>query len=82
MDSSEDGPRVRLGDNRAMLPSKVVLVDPSTGGSRLAAVVWRSEAEIGIRFLEQGQRYRVLRSATDLAWNADISDRRPRKIQG
>jgi hypothetical protein len=75
-DRSEDGGTVCLSDNRATLPSQVVLVDPHTGRSDLAAVVWRSETEVGVRFLRQGARYRVLRSTADLAWKANIPDRR------
>ena len=70
-----DSARIRLGQGHAMLPDRIVLVDPHTGRSRLAAVTWRSDAEVGVRFLEQGARYRVLRSPADLAWG-DPSARR------
>lgn len=75
-DRSEDEGTVCLSDSRATLPSQVVLVDPNTGRSDLAAVVWRSETEVGVRFLQQGARYRVLRSTADLAWKTNLPDRR------
>jgi len=33
-------------------------------------VVWRSEIEAGVRFLEEGVRYRVMTCTGDLGWNA------------
>ena len=73
---SADRVRLRLGEGHGMLPNRVVLVDPRTGHSRQAAVIWRSEAEAGVRFLERGARYRVLRSTADLARDADVLARR------
>jgi hypothetical protein len=65
MDVSESGARVRV--DGGPLPGRIVLVDPRTGRSDLAAVIWCGEAEIGVRFLSEGIRYRVLRSPSDLA---------------
>ncbi|HWU79393.1 MAG TPA: PilZ domain-containing protein [Caulobacter sp.] len=64
-DVSEGGARIVVGKG-AMLPRDVILVDPATGFSHRVAVVWRSETEIGVRFVQEGVRYRVLRSANDL----------------
>ena len=72
----DGGGRLRFAERHTSLPGRVVLVDPRTGASRLAEVVWRSETEIGVHFLERGQRYRVLKSAADLAWNVETSGRR------
>lgn len=75
-DSFEGGATVHLDPSCASLPSGVVLVDPRTCYSHVATVVWRSDAEIGIHFVQKGARYRVLRSPADLAWNADVPNRR------
>jgi hypothetical protein len=64
-DVSEGGARIVVGKG-ATLPHDVVLVDPVTGFSHRVAVVWRSETEIGVRFVQEGVRYRVIKSANDL----------------
>jgi hypothetical protein len=69
VDVSDGGARILVGRG-AELPSQVILVDPDTGLSRRAALVWRSEIEAGVRFLEDGVRYRVMTSTDDLGWNA------------
>jgi len=69
VDVSDGGARIFVGRG-AELPSRVVLVDPGTGLSHRAALVWRSESEAGVRFVEEGVRYRVMRSAEDLGWGA------------
>lgn len=69
VDVSSGGARILLGRG-AELASHVILVDPRTGFSHRAAVVWRSEMEAGVRFLEEGVRYRVMTCTGDLGWNA------------
>ncbi|MET3664966.1 PilZ domain-containing protein [Caulobacter sp. 1776] len=75
VDISEGGARISVGKG-ASLPSNVVLVDPATGFSRRAAVVWRTKTEIGVRFVQEGVRYRVLRSANDLGCYVERPARR------
>jgi hypothetical protein len=75
VDVSEGGARIVVGKG-ATLPRNVVLVDPATGFSRRAALVWRTETEIGVRFVQEGVRYRVLRSANDLGRDVDRPSRR------
>jgi len=67
VDVSDGGARIFVGRS-AELASQVILVDPETGLSHRAALVWRSETEAGVRFLEQGVRYRVMTSTDDLGW--------------
>ena len=69
VDLSSGGARILVGRG-AELASHVILVDPRTGLSQRAAVVWRSEVEVGVRFLEEGVRYRVMTCTGDLGWNA------------
>ncbi|SFJ37071.1 PilZ domain-containing protein [Caulobacter sp. UNC279MFTsu5.1] len=71
VDVSDGGARIFIGRG-AELPAHVVLVDPGTGLSHRAALVWRSESEAGFRFVEEGVRYRVMRSAEDLGWNTGL----------
>jgi hypothetical protein len=68
VDVSDGGARIFIGKG-AELASHVILVDPQTGLSRRAALVWRTEIEAGVRFLEEGVRYRVMTSADDLGWS-------------
>ncbi len=75
VDVSEGGARIHVGAG-AELARYVVLVDPRTGLSRRATVVWRTDTEAGVRFLGEGVRYRVMRSAQDLAWNISCQARR------
>lgn len=65
VDVSAGGARIFVGKG-VDLPDYVVLVDPRTGLSRRAKLVWRTATEVGVRFLEQGVRYRVL-SRADLS---------------
>ena len=67
VDVSESGARIFVGKG-VDLPAFVVLVDPRTGLSRRASIMWRSALEVGVRCLEQGVRYRVLTRA-DLGWD-------------
>lgn len=69
VDVSEGGARISVGKDVA-LPREVVLVDPRTGLSHRATLVWRSETEAGVRFVQAGVRYRVMTSAEDLACDA------------
>jgi hypothetical protein len=71
VDVSSGGARIFVGRGAELSPN-VILVDPRTGLSHRAAVVWRSEAEAGVRFLEEGVRYRVMTCAGDLGWNAGL----------
>jgi hypothetical protein len=68
IDVSEGGARVFVGRG-AELPLGIVLVDPRTGLSHHAALVWRTETEAGVRFLKVGVRYRIMTSTSDLDWN-------------
>ncbi len=68
VDVSDGGARILIGRD-AELPSFVILVDPETGLSRRAALVWRSAIEIGVRLLEEGVRYRVMTSVGARGWN-------------
>jgi hypothetical protein len=67
IDVSEGGARIFVGRG-VELPREVVLVDPRTGLSHRAALVWRTETEAGVRFVREGVRYRVMTSANDLGW--------------
>ncbi len=69
IDVSEGGARICVGRG-VELPPNLVLVDPRTGLSHHAALVWRTETEVGVRFVEVGVRYRVMMSTNDLAWDA------------
>lgn len=75
VDISDGGARIRVGRGAAF-PTHVVLVDPMTGLSRRAALVWRTDTEIGVRFVQEGVRYRVLKSADDLGWDMGPPPRR------
>lgn len=75
VDVSEGGARIAIGKGAA-LPHYVILVDPGTGFSHQAAIVWRTGTEIGVRFIQEGVRYRVLRSADDLRWTLGRPSRR------
>jgi hypothetical protein len=68
VDISDGGARILIGRG-AELPSRVILVDPETGLSRRAVLVWRSTIEIGVRLLEEGVRYRVMTSIDARSWN-------------
>jgi hypothetical protein len=68
VDVSDGGARISVGRG-AEIPSLVILVDPETGLSRRAVLVWRSAIEIGVRFLEEGVRYRVMTSIDASGWN-------------
>ena len=75
VDVSEGGARIAVGKG-VMLPRDVVLVDPATGFSHRAALVWRTTTEIGVRFVQEGVRYRVMRTTDDLSWNLGRPSRR------
>lgn len=75
VDVSEGGARIFVGAG-VELPREVVLVDPRTGLSHRAALVWRTETEAGVRFVEEGVRYRVMTCANDLGWNTGGRGRR------
>ena len=75
IDVSEGGARIFVGRG-VELPARVILVDPRTGLSHRAALVWRTETEAGVRFVEEGVRYRVMTCANDLGWNLGASARR------
>lgn len=66
IDISEGGARIAIGRG-VEFPTDVVLVDPETGFSRRATVVWRSQTDIGVRYGGEGVRYRVMRRAGDVA---------------
>jgi hypothetical protein len=65
IDISEGGARISVAKGVA-LPRDVVLVDPRTGLSHRATLVWRTETEAGVRFVKAGVRYRVMTSTDDL----------------
>jgi len=65
IDISEGGARISVAKDVG-LPSNVVLVDPRTGLSHRATLVWRTETEAGLRFVQAGVRYRVMTSTDDL----------------
>lgn len=67
VDIAEDQALIDAGE--WYLPQRLVLVHPRTGLSYLAAVIWRQDTRIRIRFLGEGPRYRVLRSPGDLHVN-------------
>jgi len=68
VDVSDGGARILIGRD-AELSSLVILVDPETGLSRRAALVWRNAIEIGVRLLEEGVRYRIMTSIDTPGWN-------------
>lgn len=75
IDVSGGGARIFIGRG-VELPPEVVLVDPRTGLSHRAALVWRTETEAGVRFVKEGVRYRVMTSADDLGWTSGERARR------
>lgn len=69
VDRSEGGARIAVGEG-GQLPRHLVLIDPRTGFSHHAVVVWRGETEVGVYFVQAGARYRVITNPRDLGSNA------------
>lgn len=65
LDVSEGGVRIAVG-TVGKLPYDVALVDPCTGLSHRAKLVWQSDTEAGLRFVGEGVRYRVMTAHKDL----------------
>lgn len=65
LDVSDGGVRIAVS-KAGRLPDDISLVDPRTGLSQRAKLVWQSDREAGLRFVGEGVRYRVMTPQKDL----------------
>lgn len=60
---SQDGARLVFADGEWILPSEFDLVIPHRGDSRTARIVWRKQADVGVRFLDDVEARPFLEAA-------------------
>lgn len=63
LDVSEFGARIRVGDPKAAPQEFLILLDK--GLARWCQVVWRSDIEIGIKFVEPPETVKSMRKAEE-----------------